>query len=53
MREIIARLGLCIAAAGATIVVMDTQYIHPIWSYGMALCCLGALVFLINELEHL
>lgn len=53
MREIIARLGLCLAAAGATIVVMDTQYIHPIWSYGMALACLGALVFLVNELENM
>ena len=53
MRALFSHLGVALMAAGITVVVMDAYMLHPIWSYGGALFCLGALVFLINELENM
>lgn len=53
MRRAIEIASTSLMASGATMAVLDALHLYPEWSYGLAVYCIGALVFLVNLLEGL
>lgn len=53
MRHAIEIASTAVMASGATMAALDALYLYPEWSYGLAVFCIGALVFLVNLLEGL